>query len=229
MKPIIGVVSGMDDESERYRTPKYYESAVEHAGGIPVMIPYVRDENIGEILGMIRGIIFSGGGDIHSKYYNEALDPRAASVVPVRDEFEISLFRKVIEIDMPCLGICRGNQLLNVALGGGLIQHISGHKGAKISPAHDVNITEGSLLHRIYKKNTLSVNSEHHQAVSSVLGENVIIAAATADGIIESIEVTGKSFILGVQWHPEVLVENYPEHLLVFEALVKSAEKYVQA
>ena len=154
-------------------------------------------------------------------------------ISPERDSFELLLARRAIERKMPVLGICRGLQLINVVLGGTLLQDIYTDcaQGAILKhwqeapdwyPVHDVRIKAGSRLHGIYGTETLDVNSFHHQAVKDA-GNGLSVVAGSSDGITEAIEGTGSNFIVAVQWHPEDMWPENPVHLRIFEALIEEA------
>jgi len=226
MKPIIGVTMSLD-ETNIYAS-KWYFKAVMAAGAFPFGVCWQGSDlngYIDTILNTVDGLIFSGGGDIHSRFFNEELSPKASDVFETRDEFELALCRKVLEKNIPLLGICRGEQLLNVALGGSLIQHIENHSNtdSRYKAVHEVTLVEGTKLFDIFKTKRVGVNSLHHQVVNKV-AEFLVVSAKSDDGYIEAIEIPSKKFALAVQWHPEALslTENNPEHLRIFDAFIKA-------
>jgi len=214
--------------------------AVERAGGTPLIIPVVTElSHIQKILDLIDGIIFSGGVDIDPRYYGENPGYGLGRVEPERDRHEFELGKKVLyEMDIPVLGICRGIQLLNVVTGGTVYQDIRlekdysfNHGMLDLAPkdylAHEVNIKPGSLLHSIFQKERIRVNSFNHQAVKTP-GKGFTVTMEADDGLIEGMEIPGKRFVAAVQWHPEMLIDKYEYYLRFFEAFVEASSKRLQ-
>lgn len=158
------------------------------------------------------GVLLTGGGDISEKYLKEKLHPKAKDIFVCRDDFEIDIVKKAYLKKIPTLGICRGMQIMNVALGGEINQHIEGHiqQIERNLEYHYVKIDKNSKLYQIFNKDKIKVNSFHHQVVKA-LGKNIVASAFSQDNYIEAIETTEDFFFLGVQWHPEVLdgIHNY--------------------
>lgn len=205
-----------------------YINSVEKAGGVPVVAPCIADEEaVLRMFEVADGILFTGGEDVHPRYYNENIEADNLGISDRRDSFELILARHALKSNKPILGICRGMQLLNVAAGGTLYQDLKTKIGHTVPNTpkerllHDVKITENTRLHEIYKKDIKEVNSFHHQAVKD-LADAYIPTAKAADGIIEGFEMKGDRFLVGVQWHPEMLHERYPEELEIFKAFIKS-------
>ena len=234
MPPIIAITAKTEELRGRPQTtiPDTYAKAVEEAGGIPLIIPILdKRENIASIARIAQGFIFSGGDDIHPRYYGEKLLLPVELSPDERTDFEIALFREAIGLQKPILGICLGTQLINVALGGSLYQDIPtqipnslNHRGV-----HTVAIKEGTLLHRIFGDNNLNpgsheipVTSAHHQAVKTP-GKGLTPSALSPDGVIEAIEMTDYPFLVGVQWHPEREPDNNQTRRL-FKAFVEAAK-----
>lgn len=233
-RPIIGITLDSEEAGGYSKFPWYavrenYCGAIASAGGLPVPLPHEPD--IAEsYLDTIQGLVITGGAfDVDPAIFGD--DTRHDTVVTKdrRTAFEIAVTRGAIDRDMPVLGICGGQQLLNVVLGGTLIQHIPdevedalAHEqpNPRDEPGHDVAVTAGTLLHRITGTDTMSVNSAHHQAVRDI-GTDVVIDAVAADGVIEGIELPGRKFCLGVQWHPEFSID--PGDTRIFEAFIKAA------
>jgi putative glutamine amidotransferase len=201
---------------------------------MPVLIPAnMPIDDMDELLLRVDGLVLSGGGDIEPTRFGGEEHKKVANVDLQRDEIEIQLAKKVIEMGMPFLGICRGLQVVNVALGGNLYTHIPDQIDTKISHAnpvpafppdhlaHDVEIEGDSRLYKIVKEDTIVVNSRHHQAIKD-LGKDLKISALAPDGIIEAVEVPDHPFGLAVQWHPENLGET-PANQAIFRALVEAA------
>jgi putative glutamine amidotransferase len=244
-KPVIGITAnslfsenGAFPGMERVYVNQSYLHSVEKAGGIPVLLPTVSsDSDITEQLGRVDGVILSGGCDINPLLFGEEPVTKLEFVLADRDEYEIALTRLSYQSGKPLLGICRGIQVLNVAFGGSLYQDIHSQaancclKHSQSSrrdfAGHTVDIMPGSLLHDIIGKTALPVNSFHHQAVKDV-AHDFITTARARDGIIEAIEKPGKRFLLGVQWHPEMLVDSYPVMLELFKRLVGEAKKGIR-
>lgn len=201
--------------------PSAYVSAVERAGGIPMIIPPAGDMTV--LLEAIDGLIISGGPDVSPEQYNQHPGPMTVEFYPSQDETEIGLISEALERDLPLLGVCRGMQILSVVHGGTLYQHLDdtpGHEGHGgydgTSTDHSVIVEQDSLLCSLMGE-SFSVNSTHHQGVSDP-GSLTISAVAGHDGLIEAVERRDKKFCLGVQWHPE----QYG-HDLLFSALVEAA------
>ena len=201
--------------------PSAYVSAVERAGGIPMIIPPAGDMTV--LLEAIDGLIISGGPDVSPEQYNQHPGPMTVEFYPNQDETEIGLISEALERDLPLLGVCRGMQILSVVHGGTLYQHLDdtpGHEGHGgydgTSTDHSVTVEQDSLLCSLMGE-SFSVNSTHHQGVSDP-GSLTISAVAGHDGLIEAVERRDKKFCLGVQWHPE----QYG-HDLLFSALVEAA------
>ena len=240
VKPVIGISPSPSESTfdhghfRRYALGDTYTRAVVAAEGIPVILsPHI--EAIDDTLDALDGIIFSGGGDIDPKYWNEEKHPAANGFDDERDAFELQAIPKVVQRDIPMLGICRGIQTINVALGGTLIQDIADqlpgaqqhrqHKDGKMRDArsHTISIAEGdNLLYRIHGDTKMMTNSFHHQAVRDP-AEDLEIVATTQDGVVEAMWHPKMTFGLAVQWHPEMLAAEYPDQAAIFEALVRVA------
>lgn len=220
-RPLIGICTALEHaswamwEQQAALLPTSYIEAVQRGGGLALMLPpdprTVEDPE--ETLDVIDGLMLAGGADIDPAGYGQSPQPETVGTVPARDAFEIALVRAAIARDMPILGICRGMQLINVALGGTLHQHLPqrfGHDehlrsfGSFEDSDHDVDLIEGSLAARAAGELRHVTKSHHHQGVNEV-GEDLLVSgAAIMDGLPEAIELPGKRFVLGVQWHPEV-------------------------
>lgn len=197
MKPVIGISMQYHPELPRYDMSAEYAQAVAAVGGIPLLLPELQEENVADLLGLCQGVVFSGGEDVEPARYGNKKDALCGRVSPHRDEAELRLFRLAMERQLPILGICRGIQLLNVALGGTLTQHIPGHRDT----THSIEVEKDSLLYPL-TGDSCHVNSYHHQIIDRP-GEGLRVIARNEEGGIEAVELPGHPFFLGVQWHPE--------------------------
>ncbi|MBO7470655.1 MAG: membrane dipeptidase [Bacteroidaceae bacterium] len=237
--PLIGITGNFGEKGCEL-AEGYYLSVVK-AGGTPVAIPPHNDkEALVTLLETLDGILFSGGGDINPLLLGEEPLPQLHSVCPKRDEAELFLAREAFHRQIPMLGICRGIQVMAAALDGKVFQdiYVQG-EGAKIkhsqdmprhSVSHTVSNEEGSMLQSIFgNKQTLPVNSFHHQAVSDP-GPHLKVSALSPDGIIEAVESSEHKALLGIQWHPECFILNHDESMMsVFRWLVSEARTFAQA
>src|SRR3954469_24555919 len=232
--PVVGITTyvtparfGAWDE-EAALVPAYYVRAVERAGGRPLLVP-PSDLGIAETLGHFTAVIFSGGSDLDPELYGQDPHPETTRVVPERDRAELALLQAALAREMPVLAICRGSQVLNVAAGGDLVQHLPqgvGHDEHKHTPGvfadHDVTLEEGTRLAQLLGERA-PVKSHHHQGLGR-LGEGLRAAAHAEDGAVEAIEDPARRFALGVLWHPEA-----GEDMKLFAALVEEAASYRSA
>ena len=215
-RPVIGVTLDSEQPGGYSKLPWYalrqnYFEAVARAGGVPVALPH-EPELVPDYLAMIDGLLVSGGAfDVDPSLYGATSRHDSVTTKDKRTRFEWAMTRAAVEADKPVLGICGGQQLLNVVLGGTLIQHIPdavpdalAHEqpNPRTEPGHTVSVVPGTLLHRVTGADSLSVNSAHHQAAAGV-GEGIVVSARAEDGVIEAIEDPRRRFCLGVQWHPE--------------------------
>lgn len=214
MKPLIGISADkhrVDGRDWNYQTNDYFR-AVQLAGGIPVLLPYIETEAEGaELLDRIDGLLLSGGVDVDSLIFGEMPHPKMGAVAPERDVTELILIKQALERDMPILGICRGHQVLAIAAGGTIWQDLpdqvpSALKHAQNAPrwfpSHPVTIMPGTKLAALLGEGERRVNSFHHQAVKRV-PHGWVASAIAPDGINEALELPGKKFVISVQWHPE--------------------------
>ncbi|MDP3508555.1 MAG: gamma-glutamyl-gamma-aminobutyrate hydrolase family protein [Candidatus Melainabacteria bacterium] len=233
MKPRIGlnldVVEGPPDQL--VLNISYWE-AILRAGGTPVLLPPSPDDNLEQHFDGLSGLILIGGKDYSPYLYGESLDPKVDLAHPLRQSFDVRLVEYCLKkTAIPLLGICAGHQLLNISLGGSLIQDIDSHlpegsikhrldaNSESKMASHDVSIEPGSLLSEVYGASQIKVTSSHHQAVQR-LGKGLRVSARSCDGVIEAIELTERFFTIGVQWHPE---RDMSSHSLLFESFVRAS------
>jgi len=230
-RPVIGITTYLTParfgawEEEAALIPAAYVNAIEAAGGRPLLVP-PSTEAIEETLDRLDGLLFSGGSDLDPELYGQEAHPETNGIVPERDRAEIALLRAALERDMPVLAVCRGSQVLNVALGGDLVQHLpeivgdEKHKHTAGEFAdHDVDLVTGTRVQEILGDHA-PVKSHHHQGYGNI-GDGLREAARAEDGTIEALEDPSRRFAMGVLWHPEA-----GEDLALFEALVAEARTY---
>jgi putative glutamine amidotransferase len=234
--PLIGITTGRETNSfgtDVFAISEAYSQAIAQAGGIPVMIPLVLDgDQIRALIPSLDGILLSGGGDVEPQQYGSASTAKVKYIDPDRDRVELTLVESAIANRIPFLGICRGIQVLNVALGGTLFTDIADllpnalkHDYFPDWPrdhlAHKVQIQPDSVLERILSADTIQVNSLHHQGIDQLAPDLEVIARAP-DGLIEAVVLLDHPFGLAVQWHPENLTAHAPFRAL-FRAFVAAA------
>lgn len=230
--PVIGIVAHqalveeVDTRVLHHVTNSAYVKAVRKAGGTPVLLPLIGAHDVEAFLDAVDGVLLTGGDDVDPASYGHERAPETVKTDPARDELELALARAVVVRDHPALAICRGCQVLNVALGGTLTQHVDGHfeLDRYNQTVHVVKLVDGTSLERWLpgaQGDVLEVNSLHHQSVAS-LGDRARVAATGEDGMVEAIEVEGAPNVVGVQWHPELL-RHRPDHLGLFSELVRRA------
>jgi putative glutamine amidotransferase len=233
LRPLIGVTGSMEMKGRyewRCMRADYFE-AVRAAGGIPVMLPFLETEaEAAELLARLDGLLLAGGEDVDPHYYGEEPLPGQGEIVPERDHTELLLAKKALALDLPILAICRGEQLLAVAVGGALYQDIPTQvKGAfkhkqeapRWYATHTVHIKPGSKLAAMLGSE-VRVNSFHHQAVKT-LPKGFTVTAEAEDGIIEAYESDTHRFVVAVQWHPESFVGRSDTFAPLFAAFVAEA------
>lgn len=239
MKPLIGIIGNNFDKplAEHANlpliyTPQGYSDAVHAAGGIPVIIPFINDDNLTDIINRFDGFVLAGGQDVSPIFYGQEPHPKLGSLSYQRDVFEIALIKKVIAANRPLLGICRGLQIINVALGGSLYQDLSEYPNWSVkhqqygtawsTPTHSITLSKKGPLHKIFGDTGL-VNSLHHQAIHD-LAPTLIPLAHSADGLVEAV-TNEKEQLLAVQWHPEAQFNEFPEALAIFKWLIQASQK----
>lgn len=231
MKPIIGLT--MYDFDKKLDINNAYLTSIELAGGIPICIPNATEENVEAVLNVVDGLVLIGGADIDPLLFNEEPHRHIGSVVRKRDDSDLLLMKAAFKRQMPVLGICRGQQIMNVAFGGTIIQDIPSQVENTI--LHKQPSKRGELAHtvevktpkfnEIFTEETFRVNTFHHQSVGN-LGEGLLVSAVAKDGIIEGIEHESHPYCVAVQWHPEELAPNgdvYAQRL--FKSFIEACHK----
>jgi putative glutamine amidotransferase len=229
-KPVVGITTYLTPASwgawnlEAALVPAAYVRAVERAGGVPLLVP--PGASFHETLDRVDGVVFSGGSDVDPDLYGATAHEETTGIFRERDEFELGLMRAALARDVPMLAICRGSQVLNVALGGDLEQHVPDRVGTDVhkeTPGvfaqHDVDVLPDTRLGSIVG-GRVEAKSHHHQGYGTI-GEGLREAAHAPDGTVEALEDPSRRFTLGVLWHPEE-----GDDMALFEALVREADAY---
>ncbi|MFD1397060.1 gamma-glutamyl-gamma-aminobutyrate hydrolase family protein [Kroppenstedtia eburnea] len=238
MKPAIGITLSMRRKENSLTLSRDNADAVLAAGGIPFLLPYATEADVLDgMTKQIDGLLLTGGDDIDPSLFGEEPLPGLGEVEPERDRMEIALARRMVKAGKPVLAICRGCQILCIALGGDmyqdlysqredLIQHVQ--RGPREYLSHSIQIREGTLLSQIAGADRIRVNSFHHQAVRR-LPDGVILSATAPDGVTEAFEGSGSAFVMGVQWHPENLFRTDAVSRRLFHTFVGHARKKTAA
>ena len=241
-RPIIGITCSrsVDGRWSGYSLGHFaefaldvYSQAILNCGGTPLLVPVSQNRSsLGAICSVIDGLLLSGGADITPRFYGEESQDGLKDVDEVRDLMEIELTHLALKTGMPIFGICRGQQVLNVALGGTLYQDIPRQVPASLNHApsadrsvmtHKIKIETGTHLHKIIQRRNIWVNSKHHQSVKEA-APGLVVSATASDGIIEAIEDPQRPFVLAVQWHPEGLWHKDAFAKNLFKAFIAAAD-----
>ncbi|MFQ5866524.1 MAG: gamma-glutamyl-gamma-aminobutyrate hydrolase family protein [bacterium] len=234
MNPLIGITSRTKMENEEIYdgVPRAYAGAIETAGGLPLLLPLIRNDGMYQVMcSILDGLLVNGDADVDPKLYGEKPEHSCGKPDKEKDKMEMKLIKWALEKNVPILGICRGHQLLTVACGGTLYQDIPNQK-----VQHRPDKQDSESLHLIFFENhtklmdifdmeLLAVNSHHHQAIKD-LPSDFKISAWAEDGAIEGIEKKDDHFVVGVQFHPEEMWEEHPEIKPLFTAFVSAAREY---
>jgi putative glutamine amidotransferase len=238
-RPIIGLTTyrknSRDTNRPLFGLMRAYVEAVAAGGGIPLLIPLgLSDEDLLTIVRRVDGLVLPGGGDIDPNFYEGTKHPALRGIDHDRDRVEIFVAQQATRLEKPFLSICRGHQVLNVALGGTMwedlasqrpdsIKHDYFHTGRRTDLPHTVELSSDSRLATIVGRETTAVNSLHHQGVRDIAPE-LVVSAVAPDGLVEGLEVAGHPFAVAVQWHPENLIGDDPAMLALFEALARASQ-----
>ena len=232
LKPVIGVMPLWDDDKESvWMLPGYLEG-IRQAGGLPVILPFTSDnDELDQLAKMCSGFLFTGGHDVSPELYSEKALNSSVISCKKRDEMESWYLNYAIDSDKPVLGICRGIQFINAALGGSLYQDLPAQHPSETEhhqnppydiPVHTVNITKGSPLEKLLEKEEISVNSYHHQAVKD-LSPKLSVMAESPDGLAEAVYMPEHRFLWAVQWHPEFSYLTDINSRKIFNAFIDAA------
>ena len=225
--PLIAIPGRRSEEAKGHRTPvvsggRLYADAVQRAGGLPIVIPPTDD------IALIRatvercdGMVLLGGGDVSPSKYGHNVAARLFGVDEFIDDFEIAAVLHAVSLDLPVLAICRGQQVLNVAMGGTLIQHLENYEEHR-DTMHEVQLTNGSLVAEAMGTTRPRTHSFHHQAIDTVAA-SLKVVGNYSDGTIEAVQHTTASWVVGAQWHPEDTADLDPANQGLFNALVQRA------
>jgi putative glutamine amidotransferase len=235
--PLIGLTTSLRQDSPTTVLSgirRTYVQAVLDAGGLPVLIPFAPEDVLGAILSRLDGLLLPGGVDVAPAYYGEQPHPKLGAVEPERDDLELTLCRLALAGDKALLAICRGIQVMNIAMGGTLYQDVPSQHPTDITHAsnlslprhyiaHDVLIETGSILATLVGRAPLPVNSWHHQALKDI-APGLVVTGRAPDGIVEAAEVPGRRFAVGVQFHPEDLYPTDERLQRLFRGFVRACQ-----
>ena len=235
-RPIIGISCNYTKDTRQISLKDTYVHAIMNAGGLPLLLPLTADEQTADLLlDQLDGLLLSGGGDILPARYGEETLPVCGPICEERDVFELMITKKALERRMPIFGICRGIQVLAVAMGGSLFQDIESQLGLpkekhKQEPPYDdtvhtVRFKEGGLFERITQTPLMPTNSMHHQAIKEA-GSRLKIEGITMDGIIEAVSAVDNDAVIGVEFHPECLAHYSDFASRIFDYFISKAESY---
>ena len=233
MRPCIGVLPLYNSEKQTLWINPLYFGGIEQAGGLPVLLSLSEDPALWEeYCQRFDGFVFTGGQDVDPQLFGQEKIPQCDYQAPLRDNQEIFMARRLRELDKPVLGICRGIQVINVALGGTLYQDLPTQRPSPVIhrqekpydiPHHQISISPGSRIHQMTGLLQLSVNSMHHQAVWKTAPDFAVTATAE-DGLVEAIEAPDARFFMGVQWHPEHMWQGYASGRAIWQGFVNACK-----
>lgn len=236
MKPKIGILSDVSND-QNVLTFATYIKALECVDALPIVLPYAsKDETLEQLLALCDGILFTGGVDIDPKHYGAVKKETCGDIQPYRDELELKVFDMARKAGKPILAICRGIQLVNVAMGGSLYQDISSEVPSEIShvqsegrfePSHTVQVMAETPLYDLVGAERIIANSFHHQAIQR-LADGLAVMAVADDGIVEAVYGTDSQYLRAYQWHPERLAETHPHHRGIFEDFIRACRDFAE-
>jgi putative glutamine amidotransferase len=229
-RPLIGITIAPTEAGSPFLQQRAtYPHCVEVAGGLPVLIPPMADEALVALLDRLDGLVFPGGADVDPSLYDEARHPKT-EVNADLDRLELAAARWAVGSDKPVLGICRGQQLLNVVMGGSLVQHVENHRqhGDRTALTQTLTVAPDSRLHQVFGSERIDVNTMHHQAVGR-LGRGLRAVAWSEDGTIEAVESDAHPWMLMVQYHPEELVPSHTPSMALITAFVEACRARVSS
>ena len=235
-RPLIGVSGSHNVPEKQLFVRENYLQSVLRAGGLPVLLPHTADEQtVSALLDRLDGLLLAGGVDVDPVHYGETAIPECGEIDPQRDAFELLVTRMALERGMPVFGICRGIQLLAVAMGGTLVQDIEAQLSIPAAvhsqsapydaPAHAVRFVQDGLFARITGAQMVMSNSMHHQAIKDA-GANLVVEGRSDDGVIEAVRGASGDAVFAVQYHPEYLTEKDERAAALFAHLVRKAKEY---
>lgn len=229
MRPLIGVIPLYDDEKDSYWMLPGYMKVLESCGAAPLMLPLTTDPALlDQLFDLCDGLLLTGGHDVSPSMYGEEAKPSCGILCTPRDKMEVYLLKKAMAAKLPVLGICRGIQLMNGALGGSLYQDLPTEHPSSIEhhmtppydrKAHLINVLPDTQLAEIIGSGEKEVNSYHHQAIREVSPLAQVMAVAE-DGLVEAISIKDQPFMVGIQWHPEFSYANNPESKQIVQAFI---------
>lgn len=232
MKPIIGLFAVIEDDKQT-RMSNQYAKVIEDCGGIPIIFPYTeKEETLTGFMDICDGFCFTGGADISPSRYGEETKNTCGTLQPYRDDLDFRAFAKAITMKKPILAICRGMQLVNVAMGGTLYQDLPTEIPSQVlhrrgehrySLLHEVRVLDDTPLRALVKTERMQANSYHHQAVKT-LGEGLVVMAVADDGIVEAFYAPDRPFLRAYQWHPEHLLATDENNLLIFGEFITACK-----
>ena len=230
-RPTIGFLVNLGENSTYYeKRERIYVSAVEKSGGVPLVLPYCDGAELDRFVEECDGFFFTGGADVAPERYGEARSDACGEVEMKRDDLEFRAFEKIIKTEKPILAICRGMQLINVALGGTLYQDIPSEIKTEIlhrqtepllEISHEVSVLPNTPLFDLVGKNRVAANSFHHQCIKS-FGKGLLPMAKADDGIVEAVYLDGARYLRAYQWHPERICDRNRENRLIFDDFIKA-------